>query len=313
MATGSGSSRDRLDRIIALEQGGTGGTGPQGPQGASAYEVAVSQGFSGTEAQWLASLVGPSGADGADGQDGVDGLQGPQGPTGPTGPQGVQGVQGDTGLQGIQGPKGDPGDQGPTGPTGSTGPQGLVGPTGPTGPQGATGATGPQGETGPQGPQGDPGADGADGLTLAEVDIAIAAYLAANPVANVYEIAIWGEESGNLSAATSSGYQYSFGNGETGATGGVGIQVPPGYIAELVGLTFVAKGTSVGVVDVVINGVRANVNLAVNTAGNITNGVRLVTPLQLNDNDKLTFRTISATSASDGNVATAYIRYTEQV
>ncbi len=39
--------------------------GPQGPQGAdgkSAYEVAVDNGYTGTEAQWLQSLVGPAGS-----------------------------------------------------------------------------------------------------------------------------------------------------------------------------------------------------------------------------------------------------------
>tara|TARA_R110000787_G_scaffold3148_4_gene12618 strand:- start:14265 stop:14510 length:246 start_codon:yes stop_codon:yes gene_type:complete len=35
--------------------------GPAGPEGPSAYEVAVSQGFTGTEAEWLATLVGPPG------------------------------------------------------------------------------------------------------------------------------------------------------------------------------------------------------------------------------------------------------------
>lgn len=73
------------------------GTGPQGPQGESAYDLAVEQGFSGTEAEWLASLVGP------------------EGPQGPVGPQGVQG---------IQGPQGDVGPAGPTGPQGDTGPEG---------------------------------------------------------------------------------------------------------------------------------------------------------------------------------------------
>ena len=63
--------------------GPTGPSGPQGPtgavgeQGSSAYEVAVENGFGGTEEQWLESLKG-----------------GPQGATGATGPQGVQGEQG---------------------------------------------------------------------------------------------------------------------------------------------------------------------------------------------------------------------------
>lgn len=91
-------------------QGATGATGATGPEGPSAYEVAVANGFVGTEAAWLASLVGP---------------QGPIGATGATGPQGPQGPQG---LQGAQGN---------TGPTGATGPQGPQGPVGPQGPAGA--------------------------------------------------------------------------------------------------------------------------------------------------------------------------------
>lgn len=43
--------------------------GRDGADGKSAYEVAVDNGFVGTESEWLASL---NGADGADGQDGAD-------------------------------------------------------------------------------------------------------------------------------------------------------------------------------------------------------------------------------------------------
>lgn len=38
--------------------GPQGKTGPAGPQGASAYEVAVENGFEGTEEEWLESLEG---------------------------------------------------------------------------------------------------------------------------------------------------------------------------------------------------------------------------------------------------------------
>src|SRR5690625_3600761 len=58
------------------EQGPPGEQGPQGDpgeDGKSAYEIAVDQGFEGTEAEWLESLKGE---------------QGPQGPQGPEGPQG---------------------------------------------------------------------------------------------------------------------------------------------------------------------------------------------------------------------------------
>ena len=71
--------------------------GDVGPPGASAYEVAVENGFVGTEAEWLASLVGP------------EGPEGPQGPQGPQGDEGPEGPQGDPGATGDQGPQGDPG------------------------------------------------------------------------------------------------------------------------------------------------------------------------------------------------------------
>lgn len=89
--------------------------------GYSAYEIAVQNGFVGTEAEWLASLKGDTGATGA---------QGPQGPTGPQGETGATGPQGPQGEQGIQGPEGPQGIQGPAGPQGETGPQGPVGPAG---------------------------------------------------------------------------------------------------------------------------------------------------------------------------------------
>lgn len=61
-----------------------------GSSGKSAYEVAVDNGFEGTEEEWLESLqgkagpagpAGPAGADGKDGQDGADGAPGADGKT----------------------------------------------------------------------------------------------------------------------------------------------------------------------------------------------------------------------------------------
>lgn len=123
----------------------------QGAAGQSAYQIAVAQGFVGTEAEWIASL------EGAVGPTGATGPQGPAGATGAAGPQGPQGIQGETGPQGPQGIQGDMGPAGPlglTGPEGPAGPQGIQGIAGPTGPQGDIGLTGPAGPTGPQGPQG---------------------------------------------------------------------------------------------------------------------------------------------------------------
>ena len=57
--------------------------GADGADGKSAYEVAVDEGFVGTESEWLATLVGPQGSQGVQGEQGI------QGPQGPAGPQGV--------------------------------------------------------------------------------------------------------------------------------------------------------------------------------------------------------------------------------
>lgn len=126
-------------------------------KGASAYEMAVLDGYVGTEEEWLASLHGTDGhtpelssertgskettlyADGVafarilDGIDGADGQKGDKGDTGATGPQGPKG---DTGETGPQGPKGDTGETGATGATGPQGPQGIQGPSGSDGADG---------------------------------------------------------------------------------------------------------------------------------------------------------------------------------
>jgi hypothetical protein len=108
-------------RLAALEAGGGGGAGADG---ASAYEVAVANGFVGTEVEWLASLVGPAGADGAQGPQGI---QGPAGADGAQGLQGLQGIQGAPGADGAQGIQGIQGIQGPAGADGAQGPQGPAG------------------------------------------------------------------------------------------------------------------------------------------------------------------------------------------
>lgn len=77
------------------------------------YEIAVDNGFEGTEAEWLESLKGEKGDQGEIGPKGDKGDQGEIGPKGDKGDQGIQGPKGDKGdpgEQGIQGPKGDKGD-----------------------------------------------------------------------------------------------------------------------------------------------------------------------------------------------------------
>lgn len=63
----------------AGKDGQEGKDGNDGQDGASAYEIAVENGFIGTEAEWLASLKGEkgdTGEPGADGQNGADGKDG---------------------------------------------------------------------------------------------------------------------------------------------------------------------------------------------------------------------------------------------
>lgn len=130
--------------------------GPQGevgPEGASAYEVAVANGFKGSETEWLASLKGERGVDGKIGKDGfspiaivesnADGalvtIQDANGTTKAQLTHGPQGATGPVGATGPQGPKGDKGDKGPQGPIGPQGIQGIQGEPGPQGPAGEKG------------------------------------------------------------------------------------------------------------------------------------------------------------------------------
>ena len=133
--------------------------------GENAYDIALDNGFEGTEEEWLESLIGkglefnwrgtelgvkvegeidytyadlrgPKGEKGDKGIQGIQGIQGPVGPKGEKGEQGIQGPKGDKGIQGIQGI------QGPVGPKGEKGDKGDKGDTGATGTTAWTGITG---------------------------------------------------------------------------------------------------------------------------------------------------------------------------
>lgn len=171
--------------------------------GLSAYDLVVSQGYTGTLPEWLASLrgqqgergemglPGPKGDQGDKGDQGEPGPVGETGPVGPEGPrglpgakgdagnqgsqgepglQGLTGAQGERGLQGVQGPqglpgdKGDVGDQGVPGLRGEAGPQGIQGIQGIPGERGLQGLQGDQGLSGPKGDKGDTGDQGPQGI-----------------------------------------------------------------------------------------------------------------------------------------------------
>ncbi len=156
--------------------GPSGASGTNGTNGQSAYQAAVTNGFVGTEAQWLTSLQGATGSTGATGPTGSTGA------TGAAGAQGIQGLPGPSGASGANGTNGAVGATGAAGPSGASGTNGTNGQsayqaavtngfvgteaqwlTSLQGATGSTGATGPTGSTGAQGIQGLPGTNGTNG------------------------------------------------------------------------------------------------------------------------------------------------------
>ena len=123
-----------------------GANGEKGSDGKSAYQIAVEQGYQGSESDWLSSLKGDKGekgntrAKGNPGQDGAEGksayaiavehgyedseekwllsLKGEKGDTGERGEKGEKGDPRDRGLQGVPGEKGEKGDAGVAGKDG---------------------------------------------------------------------------------------------------------------------------------------------------------------------------------------------------
>lgn len=125
---------------VAIVNIGGDGSG-SGGDGKSAYEIAVENGFVGTEAEWLESLKGADGKDGENGINGIDGINGKDGKDGINGRDGVDGKDGYTPIKGVDyfdGVKGDKGDKGETGAQGIQGVQGVKGDKGDTGANGTS-------------------------------------------------------------------------------------------------------------------------------------------------------------------------------
>ena len=147
-----------------------------GQNGKSAYEIAVENGFEGTEQEWLESLKGEPGEPGTSGSDGQNGAAGQDG-------VGVKDAEiNDKGelvitltngqvlnLGVVVGADGEQGPEGPQGKPGEDGEDGEQGPAGPQGPQGEPGEDGEDGVQGPEGPQGKPGEDGEDGVGIDDI------------------------------------------------------------------------------------------------------------------------------------------------
>lgn len=94
------------------EKGDKGDTGSRGAAGKSAYEIALQNGFTGTEADWLTSLKGQKGDTGAKGEPGEKGERGEKGEAGETGEKGEKGDTGTPGKDGVNGTDGKDGADG---------------------------------------------------------------------------------------------------------------------------------------------------------------------------------------------------------
>ena len=95
--------------------------------GESAYEIAVRNGFEGTEEEWRESLKGDKGETGDVGATGDKGDPGEKGETGNKGSMGAQGPQGTPGKPGEDGVDGKPGQSGNDGKPGTSGQNGTPG------------------------------------------------------------------------------------------------------------------------------------------------------------------------------------------
>jgi hypothetical protein len=95
--------------------------GKDGENGKSAYEIAVQNGYDGTETDWLESLKGQKG------DTGEPGAAGAKGDPGEKGDQGEPGAPGEKGERGEKGEKGDPGEPGKDGTNGTDGKNGVDG------------------------------------------------------------------------------------------------------------------------------------------------------------------------------------------
>ena len=97
------------------DKGDKGDTGSHGANGKSAYEIALQNGFTGTEADWLTSLKGQKGDTGAKGERGEKGEPGEKGERGEKGDPGEKGEKGDAGTPGKDGVNGKDGTNGADG------------------------------------------------------------------------------------------------------------------------------------------------------------------------------------------------------
>ena len=129
--------------------------GANGEKGSSAYQIAVEQGYQGSESDWLSSLKGDKGEKGNTGAKGNPGQDGAEGKSAyaiavehgyeDSEEKWLLSLKGDTGERGEKGETGQQGEQGPKGEKGDRGDRGLQGVSGEKGEKGDAGVAGKDG------------------------------------------------------------------------------------------------------------------------------------------------------------------------
>ena len=226
--------------------------GKDGVDGKSAYQIAVDNGYPGTEQAWLASLKGDKGDTGEPGAAGEKGEPGEKGDTGTAGKDGRDGTDGAAGRDGVNGASayeiavqhgyggsetawleslhGADGAKGDTGAAGAKGEKGDIG---------ATGAKGEKGDKGDPGAAGAAGKDGAAGKSAYQIAVANGF----DGTEQAWLASLKGEkgDKGDTGAAGAKGEKGD--TGATGAKGEKGDKGDPGKDGTDVDLTPYAKKT----------------------------------------------------------------------
>lgn len=147
--------------------------GKDGRDGKSAYQIAVDNGYPGTEQAWLASLKGDKGDTGEPGAAGEKGEPGEKGDTGAAGKDGRDGTDGAAGRDGVNGASAyEIAVQHGYGGSETAWLESLHGADGAKGDTGAAGAKGEKGDKGDPGATGAAGKDGAAGKSAYQIAVA---------------------------------------------------------------------------------------------------------------------------------------------
>ncbi len=201
---------------IAGQDGKDGKDGEDGVDGKSAYQIALDNGFIGSEVEWIESLKGQDGADGQDGTNGINGTNGTDGKSvyqlwldnGNSGTlqdflASLKGEKGKDGINGQDGVDGKPGAKGEAGLPGKDGSDGINGTNGKSAYEIAldNGFVGSQaewitslkGQDGVNGTNGTNGVDGQDGTSVTCIQATDEADAIQKSTANPNNIYFWGE------------------------------------------------------------------------------------------------------------------------